>query len=83
MVNDSLSRISSRHGSDKHPYRDDKPSVHQAADNLLTLIAFNRKHLSYRLSDIFHLLSGYSVRHAVLTQPGYAFDKDHKPIARK
>lgn len=83
MVNDSLSRISSRHGSDKHPYRDDKPSVHQAADNLLTLIAFNRKHLSYRPSDIFHLLNGYSVRHAVLTQPGYAFDKDHEPIARK
>lgn len=83
MVNDSLSRINPCHGSDKHPYRDDKPSVHQAADNLLTLIAFNRKHLSYRPSDIFHLLSGHSVRHAVLTQPDYAFDKDHEPIARK
>ena len=83
MVNDSLSRINPCHGSDKYPYRNDKPSVHQAADNLLTLIAFNRKHLSYRPSDIFHLLNGYSVRHTVLTQPGYAFDKDHKPIARK
>ncbi len=61
MVNDSLSRISSRHGSDKYPYRNDKPSVHQAADNLLTLIAFNRRHLSYRLSDIFHLLSRHSL----------------------